>query len=162
MNSVRNQKNYETCAEAHVSFLLECNYRVLKIEDDSFQSTSYGMRPEMNGFSPGLKNMPPECFLPSLRAGRPLRIPTQTKRKEGAYAPSFLLVGVSGFELCYFELYGAFETFVFTKLRFCFIYPNVSNSSFCTIPLKGNLKGKNKGNFSIGTCFLQNQVYTNK
>ena len=74
----------------------------------------------------------------------------------------FLLVGVSGFELCYFELYGAFETFVFTKLRFCFIYPNVSNSSFCTIPLKGNLKGKNKGNFSIGTCFLQNQVYTNK
>ena len=69
-------------------------------------------------------------FLPSLRAGRPLRISTQTKRKEGAYAPSFLLAGVSGFELHYFETYGVFGTLVFTKYMFCFNYLIISNCSF--------------------------------
>ena len=52
-----------------------------------------------------------------------------------------------GFELRYFKIYGVFETFVFIKHRFCFIYPNISNCSFYTNPLKGNLKGKKKGNF---------------
>lgn len=50
-----------------------------------------------------------------------------------------------GFELRHFVTYGVFETFVFIKHRFCFIYPNISNCSFYTNPLKGNLKGKNMG-----------------
>ena len=28
---------------------------------------SFGMQPDVHGFSPGLKNMPPACFLPLLR-----------------------------------------------------------------------------------------------
>lgn len=54
-----------------------------------------------------------------------------------------------GFELRHFVTYGVFETFVFIKHRFCFIYPNISNRSFCANTLKGNLKGKNKGNFFL-------------
>ena len=51
-----------------------------------------------------------------------------------------------GFELRYFEIYGVFGTFMFTKRWIYFNYPIISNCSFCTIPLKGILKGKNKGN----------------
>ena len=39
-------------------------------------STSLRMRPDAHGFSPGLKKCPPDTFLPHLRWGRPLRIPS--------------------------------------------------------------------------------------
>ena len=52
-----------------------------------------------------------------------------------------------GFELRYFEIYGVFETFVFIKHLFCFNYPIIFNCLICANALKGNLKGKNKGNF---------------
>ena len=38
------------------------------------------MRSQVHGFSPGLKNMPPACFLPHLRWGRPLRIPNPMRK----------------------------------------------------------------------------------
>ena len=44
-------------------------------------SHPYRMRPAVNGFSPGLNNMPPACCLPHLRWGRPLRIPHPCKKK---------------------------------------------------------------------------------
>jgi len=42
----------------------------------------------------------------------------------------FLLAEDEGFELHYFELYGVFETFVFTKCAFCIDYLIISNCSF--------------------------------
>ena len=35
----------------------------------------HGPQSAFHGFSPGLKKCPPDTFLPSLRSGRPLRIP---------------------------------------------------------------------------------------
>ncbi len=46
----------------------------------------YGMHPQTIGFSPGLKNMPPACFLPAFLAGRPLRIPRPDQNKRAARA----------------------------------------------------------------------------
>ncbi len=56
------------------------------------------VRPEIKGFSPGLKNMSPAFFLPSLCAGRPLRIPTHKNKNRVHLHPVFILVEVSGFE----------------------------------------------------------------
>ena len=61
----------------------------------------------------------------------------------------FLLAEDEGFELRFSCVYGVFETFEFAKHWFCFNYPIISNCSIRTNPLKGNLKGKNKGNFPI-------------
>ena len=51
-----------------------------------------------------------------------------------------------GFELRFSCVYGVFETFVFIKRWFCFKYPIIFNCLICANTLKGNLKGKNKGN----------------
>ena len=66
----------------------------------------------------------------------------------------FLLVGVSGFELYYFGLFDVFGTFICANLPFCSKYSIISNYIFCVHPLKGFSKGKNKGKFLMGTCFL--------
>ena len=50
-------------------------------------------------------------------------------------------------ELRYFEIYGVLGTFGFIKFRFCSNYSTISNCLICANALKGNLKGKNKGNF---------------
>ena len=57
------------------------------------------------------------------------------------------MVGVSGFKLRFSCAYSVFETFVFTKRWIYFNYPIISNCTIRTNPLKGNLKGKNKGNY---------------
>ena len=59
----------------------------------------------------------------------------------------FCLAEDEGFELRFSCVYGVFETFMFTKRRFYFSYPIIPNCSIQTNPLKGNLKGKNKGNY---------------
>ena len=79
-----------------------------------------------------------------------------------ALAIPTILVGVSGFELCYFGLFDIFRTFICANIPFCSKYSIISNYVFCSYPLKGFSKGKNKGKFLMGTCFLQNHVYTNK
>ena len=68
------------------------------------------------------------------------------------------LVGVSGFELCYFGMFGILSTFIHENAPFYTNYTIISNSIFCSHPLNGFCKDK----FIIGTCFLQNHVYTNK
>jgi len=73
---------------------------------------------------------------------------TANRNKKTRYSEEylvFILVEDEGFELRFSFAYGVFETFVFIKHRFCFIYLNISNCSFYTNPLKGNLKGKNMG-----------------
>ena len=61
----------------------------------------------------------------------------------------FLLAEDEGFELRFSYVYGVFGTFVFIKHWFCFNYPIISNCLICANALKGNLKGKNKGNFFL-------------
>ena len=41
------------------------------IVDYVYPYASYGMQPDIHGFSHGLKKCPPDTFLPSLRSGRP-------------------------------------------------------------------------------------------
>jgi hypothetical protein len=72
-----------------------------------------------------------------------------------------ILAGVLGFELYYFGLFDVFGTFICANLPFYSKYSIISNYIFCVHPLKGFSKGKNKGKFLLGTCFLQNDVYTN-
>ena len=71
------------------------------------------------------------------------------------------LVGVSGFELCYFGLSDILEHLSAQTFRFVPIF-RYFQLFFCLHTLKGFSKGKNKGKLLMGTCFLQNHVYTNK
>ena len=83
------------------------------------------------------------CHFPNYVASK-----TANRNKNTRYSEEylvFILAEDEGFELRHFVTYGVFETFVFIKHRFCFIYPSISNCSFYTNPLKGNLKGKNMG-----------------
>ena len=61
---------------------------VYRINSDSIH-IPYGMRLESEGLSHGLKNMPPACFLPALRSGRPFE--SHLSRKKGAPKGSFLV-----------------------------------------------------------------------
>ena len=58
----------------------------------------YWARPPINGFSPGLKNMPPACFLPHYRWGRPLRIPSDDKKSPTTDVVGDFLAEDEGFE----------------------------------------------------------------
>ena len=59
----------------------------------------------------------------------------------------YFLAEDEGFELRYSCVYVVFGTIISTKRGFCFNYPIISNCPIHTNPLKGNLKGKNKGNY---------------
>ena len=72
-----------------------------------------------------------------------------------------ILAGVLGFELCSSEILGAFRTFIYTNSWYNAKYSIISNCFIHANILKGNLKGENKSKFLLGTCFLQNDVYTN-
>ena len=122
----------------------------------------YGMRSERNGFSHGLKKCPLDTFYTSVRTGAVLSNPNTKKIQATTNVVTGILVGVSGFELCYFGLFDIFRTFICANIPFCSKYSITSNYVFCSYPLKGFSKGKNKGKFLMGTCFLQNHVYTNK
>ena len=47
----------------------------------AFRPQSFRLRPEIEGFSHGLKKCPPDTFLPSLRSGRPFKSLHHHKRK---------------------------------------------------------------------------------
>ena len=66
------------------------------------------------------------------------------------------MVAEAGLELNSAGIYGVFATFIFKKNRFCHIYPIIYNYCFCMFSLKGNRKGKNKGNtkVDIGILFV--------
>ena len=58
----------------------------------------YWVRSRENGFSPGLKNMPPAYFLPTKSCRPPSSNPNTIKKRLTANAVRLFLVGVSGFE----------------------------------------------------------------
>ena len=78
--------------------MLGVSARLVVTDNIGFCPHPQGVRPETNGFSPGLKNMPQACFLPSQSDSRPLRIPHDDKNVGIAFAIPTFLVGVSGFE----------------------------------------------------------------
>ena len=61
---------------------------------------AYGLPSDGHGLSHGLKNMPPACFLPLLRKGRPFKSHHRPKyKKKGYLLVSFLFMGwVMGLE----------------------------------------------------------------
>ena len=61
----------------------------------------------------------------------------------------FFLVREAGLEFHDSGIYGTFETFILIKHVFCLIYPIISNWIFCSYPVKGSGKGKNKGNYLL-------------
>jgi hypothetical protein len=64
------------------------------------RSQSYRLHPEIKGLSPGLKNMPPACFLPAPRCRPPSSSPTLTyqNKKDILTDVLFILVGEAGLE----------------------------------------------------------------
>ena len=84
-----------------ISATKKCRYPKGYLAEDKIERCShpYRMRPPFNGFSPGLKNIPPECFLPCLRRCRPLRIPIRGENKNTTRSGGvFILAEDEGFE----------------------------------------------------------------
>ena len=140
----------------------ECNYRVLHNAQNSFHPTSLRDAFWKDWILPRTKKCPLDTFYTSVRTGAVLSNPNTKKIQATTNVVTGILVGVSGFELCYFGLFDIFRTFICANIPFCSKYSITSNYVFCSYPLKGFSKGKNKGKFLMGTCFLQNHVYTNK
>ena len=61
-------------------------------------SRSYGPRPDIEGFSHGLKKCPPDTFLPSLRSGRPFKSPIDDKNTHIPKGIWVFLAEMEGFE----------------------------------------------------------------
>jgi hypothetical protein len=57
------------------------------------------VRSDSHGLSHALENLPPACFLPSLRSGRAFKSYTTIKKRSDATASKRFLAGAQGLEL---------------------------------------------------------------